>query len=165
MLAALARARLWLSRRRRLRRHGAFGQADHDGGAVPARACARSRGAAGRRASLPTRSGRPVVVENRTGANGTHRLQRGRARGARRLIRSSSPPRRTHVTAVHLMKSLPYDPVKDFTPIVAAVEPVTCLVVNSALPVNSVAELVAYAKRAPGRCSATALPASARCFI
>ena len=36
----------------------------------------------------------------------------------------------THVTAVHLMKNLPYDPVKDFTPIVAAVEPVTCLVVN-----------------------------------
>ena len=59
----------------------------------------------------------------------------------------------TQVTAVHLMKSLPYDPVKDFTPIVAAVEPVTCLIVNSALPVNSVAELVAYAKARPGALS------------
>ena len=39
----------------------------------------------------------------------------------------------THVTAVHLMKNLPYDPVKDFSPIAAAVEPVTCLVVNGAL--------------------------------
>jgi tripartite-type tricarboxylate transporter receptor subunit TctC len=48
------------------------------------------------------------------------------------------------------MKSLPYDPLKDFSPIAAAVEPVTCLVVNSALPVNSVAELIAYAKARPG---------------
>ena len=56
----------------------------------------------------------------------------------------------THVTAVHLMKNLPYDPIKDFTPIAAAVEPVTCLVVNGALPVNSVEELVAYAKARPG---------------
>src|SRR6185369_4455041 len=51
------------------------------------------------------------------------------------------------------MKSLSYDPVRDFTPIVAAVEPVTCLIVNSALPVNSVAELVAYAKARPGMLS------------
>src|SRR5262249_20251225 len=59
----------------------------------------------------------------------------------------------THVTAVHLSKNLSYDPVNDFAPIVAAVEPVTCLVVNSALPVNSVAELVAYAKARPGELS------------
>jgi tripartite-type tricarboxylate transporter receptor subunit TctC len=59
----------------------------------------------------------------------------------------------THVTAVHLMKNLSYDPIKDFTPIVAAVEPVTCLVVNGALPVNSVPELIAYAKAHPGELS------------
>jgi tripartite-type tricarboxylate transporter receptor subunit TctC len=59
----------------------------------------------------------------------------------------------THVTAVHLMKSLPYDPVRDFTPIIAAVEPVTCLVVNGAVPVKTVAELVAYAKARPGQLS------------
>jgi tripartite-type tricarboxylate transporter receptor subunit TctC len=54
---------------------------------------------------------------------------------------------------VHLMKNLSYDPIKDFTPIVAAVEPVTCLVVNGALPVNSVPELIAYAKAHPGELS------------
>ena len=59
----------------------------------------------------------------------------------------------SHVTAVHLMKNLPVDPVKDFTPIMAAVEPVTALVVNADLPVNSVQELIAYAKANPGKLS------------
>jgi tripartite-type tricarboxylate transporter receptor subunit TctC len=54
---------------------------------------------------------------------------------------------------MHLMKNLPYDPVKDFTPIMAAVEPATCLVVNASLPVNSVQELIAYAKANPGKLS------------
>jgi tripartite-type tricarboxylate transporter receptor subunit TctC len=93
--------------------------------------------------------GAAVVVENRTGANGTlgsNAVARAAPDGAMLLITTAS----THVTAVHLMKNLPYDPIKDFTPIVAAVEPVTCLVVNGALPVNSVAELVAYAKARPG---------------
>jgi tripartite-type tricarboxylate transporter receptor subunit TctC len=57
------------------------------------------------------------------------------------------------VTAVHLLKSLPYDPLKDFTPITAAVEPVTCLAVNVDLPVNSVEELIAYAKSRPDELS------------
>jgi tripartite-type tricarboxylate transporter receptor subunit TctC len=51
------------------------------------------------------------------------------------------------------MKNLPVDPVKDFTPIMAAVEPVTALVVNADLPVNSVQELIAYAKANPGKLS------------
>jgi tripartite-type tricarboxylate transporter receptor subunit TctC len=41
---------------------------------------------------------------------------------------------------------LPYDPLKDFAPIVAAVEPVTCLAVHSAVPVDTVKELIAYAR-------------------
>ena len=59
----------------------------------------------------------------------------------------------THVTAPYLVKSLPYDPVKDFTPIVAAVEPVTCLAIHPSLPVNSVQELIAYAKARPNELS------------
>jgi tripartite-type tricarboxylate transporter receptor subunit TctC len=93
--------------------------------------------------------GQTVVIENRTGANGTigsNMVARAAPDGYTLLAATAG----THVTAVHLMKSLPYDPIKDFTPLAAAVEPVTCLVVNAALPVNSVAELIDYVQRRPG---------------
>jgi len=96
--------------------------------------------------------GQTVVVENRVGANGTiaaNMIARAAPDGHALLVTTAS----THVTAVHLMKNLPYDPVRDFTPIIAAVEPVTCLAVNAALPVNSVEELIEYARRRPGELS------------
>jgi tripartite-type tricarboxylate transporter receptor subunit TctC len=96
--------------------------------------------------------GQPIVVENRTGANGTigsNMVARAAPDGYTLLAATAG----THVTAVHLLKSLPYDPVKDFTPIAAAVEPVTCLAVNADVPVNSVEELIAYAKSRPDELS------------
>ena len=96
--------------------------------------------------------GQPAVIEHKPGANG--------AIGSNFVVRAEPDGHTimagtvgTHVTSVHLTKSLPYDPIKDFTPIAAAVEPVTCLVVHSSVPVNSVAELVAYAKSKPGELS------------
>src|SRR5215831_12622360 len=100
-------------------------------------------------AKIGTALGQTVVVENRVGANGTigaNAVARAAPDGYTVLAATAG----THVTAVHLMKNLPYDVVKDFTPIIAAVEPVTCLAVNAALPVNSVQELIDYAKRRPG---------------
>ena len=96
--------------------------------------------------------GQPVVIDNRAGANGTiGSLAVARAAPDGHTILSGTVG--THVTSVHLSKTLPYDPVKDFTPIAASVEPATCLVVSSALAVNSVQELIELAKRRPGELS------------
>jgi tripartite-type tricarboxylate transporter receptor subunit TctC len=103
-------------------------------------------------AKLSDALGQSIVIENRTGANGmigSSFVARASADGYTLLMTTAS----THVTAVHLIKHLAYDPLKDFTPIAAAVEPVTCLVVNGALPINSVADLIAYAKARPGELS------------
>ena len=66
--------------------------------------------------------GQTVIVENRGGANGTlgsHLVARAAPDGYTLLAATPA----SHVTAKFLMKNLPYDPVKDFTPIMAAAEP------------------------------------------
>ena len=49
-----------------------------------------------------------------------------------------------------LLQTTPYDAVRDFSPITAVAKAANVLVVNPALPVKSVAELVAFAKAKPG---------------
>ena len=50
-----------------------------------------------------------------------------------------------------LYKKVPYDPVRDFTPITLAATAPNILVVNPKLPINTVAELIAAAKAEPGK--------------
>ena len=59
----------------------------------------------------------------------------------------------THAANQFLYKSIPYDTVKDFTPVTLAVSAPMLLIVNPALKVNSVKELIAAAKAKPGAIS------------
>jgi len=96
--------------------------------------------------------GQPVVLENRGGANGmigSEFVAHAPADGYTILMTTPS----THITAVFLSKNVPYDPVKDFTPIVCALEPATVLIVPPSLPVDSVKDLIGYARKNPGKVS------------
>jgi tripartite-type tricarboxylate transporter receptor subunit TctC len=97
-------------------------------------------------------TGQPFVLENRAGANGiigSEFVMRAPADGYTLLVTTSS----TLVTSLFLSKNVPFDPVKDFTPIGAMYEAVQMLAVRSGLPVNSVKELIDYARRNPGKLS------------
>lgn len=96
--------------------------------------------------------GRPVVVENKAGAGGLIAAQavaRSEPDGYTLLLTTNS----THSAAPALFKKVPYDPIKDFTPIARIGSFPSVVVVNPALKVNSIQELVAYAKANPGKLS------------
>jgi tripartite-type tricarboxylate transporter receptor subunit TctC len=100
---------------------------------------------------LSTQMSQPFVIENRTGgggALGSEVVARAEADGYTLLI-ASFP----HVVAAAFRSDLPYDPVKDFEPITIAATTPSVMVVHPSLPVNSVADLVAYAKANPGKLS------------
>jgi len=59
----------------------------------------------------------------------------------------------TLTSNVFLYKHTPFDPVKDFAPIINAGANIICLAVNAELPIKTVADLIAYAKKNPGRLS------------
>lgn len=93
--------------------------------------------------------GQPVIVENRTGAT---------ASIAADMVAKSPPDGHNVVMAIpnshtigpHVMK-FPYDPLKDFTPITLVMEIPSVVVVNEALPVKSMKELVDYIKANPSK--------------
>ncbi len=93
--------------------------------------------------------GQPVIIDNRPGAGGNV----GAAYAAR-----TQPDGYTLMVGtdammtsnVYLYKNMPFDPVKDFAPITNAGANIIGLAINSQLPVNSVPELIAYAKAHSG---------------
>jgi tripartite-type tricarboxylate transporter receptor subunit TctC len=101
---------------------------------------------------LNERSGQPVVVENKPGANGMIGID---------MVAKSAPDGHTlgiasagtHAANASLYKNMPHDPIKDFTPVTLAVSAPMLLIVHPSLKVDSVKDLIALAKSKPGQIS------------
>ena len=99
--------------------------------------------------SLSQSLGRTVIVENKPGAGGNlaaEAVARAAPDGQTLLMSFTS-----HAINASLYPSLPFDPLRDFTPLSMVATSPSMLVAHPGLPVANVAELIALAKRQPGR--------------
>jgi tripartite-type tricarboxylate transporter receptor subunit TctC len=93
--------------------------------------------------------GQPVIVENKAGAGGTLGLDAvAKAAPDGYTIGIASPV--NHLAAPSLYPKLPYDSIKDFTPVGLIASVPMVLVVGPSLPVKSVAELLTLARNRKG---------------
>ena len=99
---------------------------------------------------LNTAWAQSVIVDNRSGVGGNIAaayVARAPADGYTLMVGTDA----IMTSNVFLYKNTPFDPVKDFAPITNAGANIICLAVHVDLPVNSVADLIAYAKANPGK--------------
>jgi tripartite-type tricarboxylate transporter receptor subunit TctC len=92
--------------------------------------------------------GQQVVIDNRTGASGTigaDLVAKAPADGYTALANAS-----VHVIVPSLIAKLPYDPIRDFTPVTVMGSAPLLLVVTPTLPAKTVRELAALGKARPG---------------
>lgn len=90
----------------------------------------------------------PVVVENKPGAGGSM--------GAA-MVAKAAPDGYTFMVTVnapvtmnaHMQKNFPFDPMKSFTPVIKVADVAMTLAVNAKLPINSVQDLIDYARKNP----------------
>ena len=95
--------------------------------------------------------GQPVIVENKPGAGGvvaTEFIAKQAAPDGYTLLMSSLGP---HTISPSLLKSPTFDPIADIAPISNVANNALLLMVNPALPVKSVPELIAHARANPGK--------------
>src|SRR6266404_3365014 len=101
-------------------------------------------------AELSESIGQPLLIDNRPGASGFV---------AAEMVAKSAPDGYTLLAATEatlvanplFFRNVPYDPQRDFAPVTIAVEIGYMLLVHPSVPAKSVEELIALARRAPGR--------------
>ncbi|CAM3367489.1 Bug family tripartite tricarboxylate transporter substrate binding protein [Cupriavidus taiwanensis] len=101
---------------------------------------------------LNEKLGQPFVIDNRpgaTGAIGATYVKRAPADGYTMMVASIG----VYAVNPFLQKNLAYDPAKDFDLLTVAVRAPNVLVANPQFPANTLAELVAYMKKNPGKVS------------
>ncbi|MGJ7564045.1 Bug family tripartite tricarboxylate transporter substrate binding protein [Variovorax sp. GB1R11] len=101
---------------------------------------------------IATETKQAVIIDNKAGASGfiaSQAVAKAPADGYTVLITTNT----THAANEHLFKKLPYDPVKDFSPVAALGKGGQIMVVNPTFPAKSVAEFIALAKKDPGKYS------------
>ncbi len=93
--------------------------------------------------------GQPVIVETRTGASGIIGID---------MVAKAPPDGNTVLFVPNtiaminaVIKDVPFDPVKDFAPVATISKMLVSIVVNSTVPANTLAELIALAKKEPGK--------------
>lgn len=94
--------------------------------------------------------GQPVIVDNRPGASGNTAYQyvaKAKPDGYTLLISYSG----YHVGNPALMDKLPWDPIKDFSPVALLTVSTNVIAVHPSVPVNNLKEFIAYAKANPGK--------------
>lgn len=100
--------------------------------------------------NLAEQLGQPIVIDNRPGAGGnigTEAAARAAPDGYTLVMGVVG----THAINPTLFTSVPFDPIRDFSPISLVATAMNVLVVTLALPVHSVPELIAYARARPGQ--------------
>ncbi len=94
--------------------------------------------------------GQPVIVDHRpggTGAIGSGVVLQAPPDGYTLIIVTSS----THAISPHLLREMPYDPVKDFIGVAQTATAPEIIAAHPSLPVRSAKELIALAKTQPGK--------------